>query len=484
MIQQENLMHRKAFQLMAIGLALTAPVAAQFYHQVNLVSDISGVATVTDPLLINPWGVSFNPTSPFWVSNQGSSTATLYAVTGSSDVSKVALSVNIPGPPTGQVFNGSPGFVVSQGGASGPASFLFGQLNGAISGWNSNVPPPVPPATLSTQAILAATGAPAPVAYTGLALGTRSSGMFLYAANNAAGRIDVFDSNFAPVTVPGGFVDAGLPAGNLPFNVVNIGGSLYVTYSGAAGVVNVFDTDGNFQRRFATGGTLLNPWGIALAPADFGKFSHALLIGNFNLGNPAAGPGRISAFDPDTRAFLGLLEDTTGAPLSIDGLWSLTFGNGKQGGASNVLYFTAGIQNQTHGIFGRLAACGPVISGASASPDTLWPPNHKMVLVTLNYTLSDDCDTAPVGSISISSNEGTSADWQVVDLHHVNLLADRAGNGDGRTYTITITYKDTLGLSSSAKVTVTVPHDQGNHGDQGDQGDQGDNGQGKKHGKD
>ena len=461
-------MSRKTVTLVGLALILAAPAAAQLYHQVNLVSDISGLATITDPLLINPWGVSFSATgSPFWVSNQGSSTATLYAVTGSSDVSKVALNVSIPGPPSGQVSNGSSGFVVSQGGASGPAAFLFAGLNGTISGWNPNVPPPIAPATTSMQAILAATGAPAPVNYTGLAFGTRGADLFLYAANNATGRVDVFDKNFAQVSVSGGFVDAGLPAGNLPFNVVNIGGSLYVTYSGAAGVVNVFDTEGNFVRRFATGGTLVNPWGIALAPADFGKFSNALLIGSFNFGSPAGGPGRISAFDPATGAFLGLLEDTTGAPLSIDGLWTLTFGNGQKGGASNVLYFTAGIQSQAHGIFGSLAACGPVISGASASPNTLWPPNNKMVSVTLNYTVSDGCDTAPVGSISISSNEGTPSDWQVVDLHHVNLLADRSGNGDGRIYTITISYKDASGLSSSATVTVTVPHDQGNQGDNG-----------------
>jgi uncharacterized protein (TIGR03118 family) len=468
-------MSRNTFNVMALGLLLAAPVAAQLYHQVNLVSDISGVATVTDPLLINPWGVSFSATgSPFWVSDQGSSMVTVYAVTGSSGVSKVALNVSTPAPPSGQVSSSSSGFVISQGGASAPASFLFAGLNGTISGWNMIVPPPIPPATTSMQAILAATGAPAPAAYTGLALGTRGSDLFLYAANNAAGRIDVFDKSFAQVSVPGGFVDAGLPAGNLPFNVVNIGGSLYVTYSGAAGVVNVFDTNGNFIKRFATGGTLLNPWGIALAPADFGKFSNALLIGNFNFGSPAGGPGRISAFDPATGTFLGLLEDTTGTPLSIDGLWTLTFGNGQKGGATNVLYFTAGIQNQAHGIFGRLAACGPVIGGASASPDSLWPPNHKMVSVTLDYTVSDDCDAAPVGSIGISSNEGTPSDFQVVDLHHVNLLADRAGNGDGRVYTITISYKDASGLSSSAIVTVTVAHDQG----QGNQG----NGQGK-HGK-
>ena len=482
-------MRIKAFTPMALGLLLAAPVAAQLYRQVNLVSDISGLATITDSALINPWGVSFSATgSPFWVSDQGSSTVTVYAVTGSSDVSKVMLNVSTPGPPSGQVSNGSSGFVVSQGGASGPAGFLFAGLNGTISGWNPMVPTPIPPATVSMQAILAATGAPSPVAYTGLAMGTRGAGLFLYAANNAAGRIDVFDSNFAQVSVPGGFVDASLPAGNLPFNVVNIGGNLYVTYSGAAGVVNVFDTNGNFIKRFATGGTLLNPWGIALAPADFGKFSNALLIGNFNFGSPAGGPGRISAFDATSGAFLGLLEDTTGAPLSIDGLWSLTFGNGQKGGAANVLYFSAGIQNQAHGIFGRLAPCGPVISGASASPDSLWPPNHKFVMVTLNYTVTDDCDTAPVGSISISSNEGSPADFQVVDLHHVNLLADRAGNGDGRVYTITISYKDAQGLSTKAIVKVTVAHDQGNNDDQGDQGDHGNQGdqgdQGKgKHGK-
>ncbi len=288
----------------------------------------------------------------------------------------------------------------------------------------------------------------------------------------------MFNASFTQViSAPGGFVDPSLPAGDLPFNIVNIGGDLYVTYSGPSGVVNVFDTQGNFLKRFATGGTLMNPWGIALAPAGFGQFSNALLIGNFNFGNPANGPGQISAFDPATVNFLGLIEDGTGATLSIDGLKTLTFGNGQSAGAANVLYFTAGIQNQAHGIFGLLSACGPVISGASASPDSLWPPNHKMVSVTLNYTVSDDCDANPVPSISVSSNEGTSSDWQIVDAHHVNLLAERSGNGDGRLYTITISYTDSLGMSSSAQVTVTVAHDQGNNGNQGNQGNQ------NKHGK-
>ncbi len=230
-------MSRKTFTVMVLGLVVAAPSVAQFYHQVNLVSDVSGVATLTDPLLINPWGVSLSDTSPFWVSNQGSSTATLYAVTGTSDVSKVALNVNIPGPPSGQVFSEVPpaGLSSHKASGSGPAAFIFAELNGTISGWNPNVPPPIPPATSSTQAILAATGTPAPVAYTGLAFGTRGSDLFLYAANNATGRIDVFDKNFAQVSVPGGFVDAGLPAGNLPFNVGSTSAAASLsTYSRAA----------------------------------------------------------------------------------------------------------------------------------------------------------------------------------------------------------------------------------------------------------
>src|SRR5260370_6132191 len=208
-------MTRNPIKLIAIVLAGVAPVAAQMYHQVNLVSDVSGLATITDPLLINPWGISFSPTSPFWVSNAGSSTSTLYAVTGGSTVSKVGLEVHTPTPPSGQAFNSSPGFVVSQGGGSGPATFLLAGLNGTIFGWNSNVPPPVSP---STQAILAATGTPSPVAYTGLALGNRAAGLFLYAANNIGGRIDVFDKNFTQVSRPGGFADPSLPAGALPFH--------------------------------------------------------------------------------------------------------------------------------------------------------------------------------------------------------------------------------------------------------------------------
>jgi uncharacterized protein (TIGR03118 family) len=244
--------------------------------------------------------------------------------------------------------------MVSGGGNSGPALFIFSALNGTISGWNPAVPPPPP----STVAELAATGSPAPTVYTGLAMAMRGANAFLYAANGAAGRVDAFDANFMQVSLPGSFADPNLPPGDVPFNIVNIQGKLFVTYEGPTGVVNIFDTDGNFMKRFATGGTLLNPWGIALAPANFGKFSNALLIGNFNHSRIGPnGPGWISAFNPITGAFRGLLEDV-GKPIAIDGLWSLLFGNGGKGGIPNVLYFSAGIGTapgvnlEQHGLFG------------------------------------------------------------------------------------------------------------------------------------
>jgi len=219
------------------------------------------------------------------------------------------------------------------------------------------------------QALGAVTGA-ANSSYTGLAIGTRSGNPVLYAANVGLGRIDVFDQNFKATSVPGGFTDPNLPAGAKPFNISNINGSLYVTYQGPTGVVDVFDPDGKLTRRLATGGTLLNPWGIALAPGDFGAFSNAVLVGNFNFGNPSNGPGTISAFDPTTGQFLGQLEDTKGKPIAIDGLWSLMFGNGGSGGAKNALYFTAGIQNEKHGLFGALT----VVNATAAPPAPPTPP--------------------------------------------------------------------------------------------------------------
>lgn len=455
-------------------LAVAFPAHAQFYLQTNLVSDISGMAQIQDPQLVNPWGVSMSATSPFWVSDAGSSVSTLYSVDPSTGVvTKVPLVVSVP-LPSGQVHNGvTTDFVLS-----GKASvFIFASLNGNIYGW-----------TGGGSATLAATGT-TPSAYTGIALGTISGVQHLYAANPAGNRIDVYDNTFANVNAAfsGKWVDPKLPPGIVPFNVANINGNLFVSYAPMSptvvglGVIDEFDTTGTFLRRFATGDNttlpLYDPWGMVLAPSSFGKFSNALLVGDFNLGvgsvaPPSGGPGYILAFDPTTGHFLGKLKGTDGAPLSIDGLWQLAFGNGKSGGDAGTLYFSAGIQNQKHGLFGSLAACtGPIITGASATPNVLWPPNNKFVPVSIGYSVADNCDAKPVCSLSVTAaDSGGGIDdladsATVVDAHEVELVAARNGGGRGRVYSIEITCQDKLPLSSNATVTVTVPHDQGeSHG--------------------
>ena len=305
--------------------------------------------------------------------------STLYSVNPTTGaITKNSLVVNVPAP-SGQVFNGvTTDFIVTSGISSGASSFIFAGLNGKIYGWNSAVPPPSP----STQAQLGATGA-IPSAYTGIALDTLSGAQYLYAANAAAGRVDVYDRTFANVTsttFAGKFVESSLPAGLVPFNVASINSQLYVSYAPASptivgfGVINVFDTAGNFIKRFATGNAsvpLYDPWGMVVAPSTFGKFANALLVGDFNLGvgsvsPPNGGPGYILAFSlapgSENGTFLGLLEGTDGNPLSIDGLWSLILGNDGSGGNSSDLYFSAGINAQAHGLFGSLSAChGPTI---------------------------------------------------------------------------------------------------------------------------
>jgi len=343
--------------LMLAGAALlagTAPARAS-YVQTNLVSDIPGLALVTDPELVNPWGVSESAASPFWVSNQTTSTSTLYTVTGGTAVTKVNINapsgfVGIPatasGPrgPTGQVNNANTSsFLIGNGGNGAAAHFIFANLNGTISAWDTG----------ATSIVQVTT--PGAV-YTGLAINTAQT--MIYAANNAGGGgINVFNSSFAPVTVSGAFTDPNLPAGYVPFNVQDIGGKVYVTYAPAGrsaqtgatagmGFVDVFDESGNFVRRAISGGQLAAPWGIALAPASFGQFGGDLLVGNFSYADSA-----INAFDPATGAFLGLIPLNIGAN-SPGGLWDLTFGNGGNGGSPNALYFTDGLNGETGGLFG------------------------------------------------------------------------------------------------------------------------------------
>jgi len=368
------------------GLVIGArPAAAQFYLQHNLVSDLPGVADLQDDSLVNSWGLVASTSSPFWVSNNGTGTSTLYNTSGSSGsaVVKVALTnlacecVIVPGDPTGVVFNGPPitsgnGFVVSAGGKSGPARFIFVSEDGSISGWNPGVPPPVPPLPLTSSQAIAVIPASDANVYKGVAIAGTAKGDLLYATNFRAGTVDVFDSGWTKQ--PAAFADPTIPAGFAPFGIQNIDGIIYVTYAkqdpdkhdDVAGVgngfVNAFTTDGSLIRRVASGETLNSPWGLAMAPAGFGKFSGDLLVGNF-------GDGRIQAFDVDhsrgngQARFRGFLHGADGPQLRIDGLWALQFGNGAAAGPKTTLFFTAGPQKESHGLFGSLVATTPPGNG-------------------------------------------------------------------------------------------------------------------------
>jgi uncharacterized protein (TIGR03118 family) len=314
------------------------------YVQTNLVSDIPGLAPNTDPNLKNPWGVSFAPNGPFWVSNQVTGTVTLYDGAGQRFPVGSPLVVTVPsasgGGPTGQVFNPTSDFPLTTG---GQAFFLFANLDGTISGWN--------PAQGTFAEVRVSTPGGE---FTGLALGNNGSGNFLYAADPAGGQVRVFDANFMPTSLPGAFVDPNLPAGFSLYNIQNLNGTLYVTYENedaGGGVVNAFDLSGNFLRRVssnADGGPLDSPWGLALAPSSFGQFGNALLVGNED-------DGHISAFDPLTGQFLGQLHDNQGNPIANTGLWGLVFGSGGLGSDPNVLYFAAGINDEENGLFGSIA---------------------------------------------------------------------------------------------------------------------------------
>ena len=344
---------------MSASTLVAVPSWASPYFQTNLVSDLPGFAQLTDASLKNPWGMSFSAGSPFWVSDQATNSSTLYRVVNGV-VTKVSLTVGIPttagGPqgPTGQVNNNTSSFVLtSSTGVMAPANFIFANLNGTISAWNGGA---------GTTSVVKAT-TPGAV-YTGLAIATSGSGPRLYAANGASGKIDVFDGSFAPVTtLPStAFVNTDPRlAGLAPFNVQNIGGSIYVTYAApgraaqiiageGSGAVAVFDTNGALIRTVVAGSKLASPWGITLAPAGFGGFSGDLLIGNFSFV-----ASEINAFDPVTGAFLGTIADQSGATLINSGLWGLAFGNGVSGDA-RTLYFTAGINEERNGLFGSIAA--------------------------------------------------------------------------------------------------------------------------------
>jgi len=349
-------------------LLLGARANAQHYTQANLVSDQMGVAAVQDVNLVNPWGLARSSGSPWWTANNGMGNSTLFN-TSAATPTVLGLVVTIPsasgsdpGVPTGTVFNGTPAFQLANGNA---AHFLFVTEDGTVSGWNTG-----------TVAEIKAKNPGA--VYKGAAIASNGGAWFLYATNFAQGRIDVFDASFTRVSKGGGdhhdvmrndrdddgpnsFVDHRLPRGFSPFGIQNIGGELYVTFAKrdpatnddvkgpGLGYVDVFSPSGRLVRRLQHGDWLNAPWGVALAPSDFGAFSHDLLVGQF-------GSGEIAAYDVTTGRFLGKMRDAMDNVLTIDGLWAIAFGNGAAAGPLNTLFFTAGPNDEANGLFGSLTA--------------------------------------------------------------------------------------------------------------------------------
>ncbi len=328
-----------------LGLLLlfSSSAALAQYQATDLVSNQAKAARTTDPLLVNAWGLAYGPGGPFWVSDEGAGWSTLYTANGV----KVPLNVLIPtaggdgpGTPTGIVFNGSqnPQEFQVQG---WPSIFLFATLDGTISGWA--------PQSNFTSAIVAVTTPAA--SYTGLAITSKPSGNFLFAADNANNKVDMFDGNFNLVT---SFTDTTLPAGFSPFGIQDFGGLVFVSFassSGAAGgYIDIFGEDGTFLKRLTQGPPLNQPWGFAVAPKNFGPLSNTLLISN------NTNSGTINAFNAITGQFVGTVKDVNGNPIVIDQLWAIEFGGGAAAdGATNQLFFTAGPDNNLEGTFGVIA---------------------------------------------------------------------------------------------------------------------------------
>ncbi len=338
-----------------------APAQAEDFVVRNLVSDGSVPAATVDPQLSNPWGVAYSPTGAFWVSDNNSGFSTLYNGAGA----KIPLTVTTPsapgeggaGAPTGIVFNGAAsGFNVTANGKTGKAAFIFDSEDGTIEGWAPSVD--------ATNAIIAVNNydAGAGAVYKGLAIASTSGSTFLYATNFRAGDVEVYDSNFSLVNT---FTDPTVAPGYAPFNIQDLGGTLYVTFAlqdadkhddvagPGNGYVDAFSLTGVFERRIVSlGGEVNSPWGLDIAPASFGAFAGDLLVGNF-------GDGTISVFNPLSGAFEGKLLGQDGLPIVEGDLWDLITGNGGAGGRTDTVYFTAGVQNEAEGLFGSIGVPEP-----------------------------------------------------------------------------------------------------------------------------
>lgn len=394
-------------------LSASSLVAANNYLVHYLVSDLPNTADHVDPNLVNPWGLGFSDTGPFWIGDNLTGISTIYDTSGTP--APLVVHVPMPGGPdmkgrtTGVLYNTSQSFLV--GGQA--ATFIFCTEDGTISGWNSSVDP--------THALIMIDDSASHAVYKGCALGNSTAGPTLYVANFSGGTVDVYDGSLNEVTSPGAFIDPMIPSGFAPFNVAVLLNRVYVAYAkqnasktfdvaGAGnGYIDAFDMNGVLISSFLAQGALNSPWGMAVAPATFGDFAGMILIGNF-------GDGRINVYQPNTNTLIGPLSDVSGQPITIPGLWALAFGNGHRAGDANTLYFTAGIPGPdggiaSHGVFG------------SVEPAPLLQTTGVVNSASLLAQIAPNTWTSIFGGALAASTR----DWQPSDFANGSLPASLNG---------------------------------------------------------
>ncbi len=438
--------------------AMLTVTAASAYSSTNLVGDTGAAGPlVVDPNLVNPWGIAFGPTSPAWVANNHTETSTLYNGNGVAQALVVTLPAGFD--PTGMVFNGSTDFVVTSGATSGAARFIYTGEGGMLAGWS-----PTADATHAISVYTAADGA----VYKGLAIANNGTANFLYATDFVNSKVDVFDVTFTKQTASATsftFTDPNLPAGYSPFGIqaLNTGASgatqIYVTYAKqqnpptvdnangpGLGVVDVYDTNGQFIKQLVPAGAALDaPWGVALAPADFGTLSNAVLIGNF-------GDGKINGYDPATGTFLGAVTDSTGAAFAEPGLWGISFGNDAANQPHATLFFAAGTNDEANGLYGRIdQGAAPPVLGAPPVP-TITAPAAGNVSGTVPVTATA-VDALAISKVELFAN-GVSLGAVMTSPYTVQWNTTTVVNGN---YSLKAIATDVNGnVGTSAIVTVTV----------------------------
>jgi uncharacterized protein (TIGR03118 family) len=449
----------------SMSVTLTVNPASAF-SLTTLVSDTAGTsALVTDPNLKNPWGIVFGPTTPVWVANNHSETSTLYDGNGKPQPAASPLVVNtVPNgattfDPTGIVFNGSTtDFMVSSGGRTGVAKFIFSGEGGMLAGWSPSVDP------RNAVNVYPGAGDSSDAVYKGLAIAKNGSASFLYATDFHNNKIDVFDATFAKQTLSAGaFVDPNLPAGYAPFGIQAIGNGaagatqLYVTYAKQAsdthdnlngsglGVVDIFDPNGTFIKQLIpTGGALNAPWGLALAPADFGTLSNVLLVGNF-------GDGKVNGYDPSTGAFVGSVNDASGTAFALPGLWGIAFGNDAANQPHNTLFFAAGLNDEANGSYGRIDLGGPPSLNAPPVVTLSVPAGNLTGAVALTATAQDPI---AIAKIQFFANTNTLIGTDTTSPYTVQWDTTTIANG---TVSITAVATDVDGnVGTSAAATAMV----------------------------